>query len=91
MKKNKNVRKISAWDMYQIAKYCTEKRGDKFLLEALEACKKRAELGYYYVEYENGLSTLELIQLSDLGYQFTINNNGSVTIRWGNVKEPKKK
>ena len=91
MKKNKNGRKISAWDMHQIAKNSTEKRGDKFLLEALEVCKKSAELGYYYAEYENGLSTLELMQLGNLGYKFTINHNRSVTIRWGDVKEPKKK
>ena len=91
MAKKKSAHRLTAWDMHQIAKNSAEKRGDKFLLEALEICKKRAELGYYYAEYENGLSTLELIQLGNLGYKFTMNHNGSVTIRWGDVKEPKKK
>ena len=91
MAKKKSAHRLTAWDMHQIAKNSAEKIGDKFLLEALEVCKKRAELGYYYAEYENGLSTLELMQLGNLGYKFTINHNGSVTIRWGDVKEPKKK
>ena len=41
MAKKKSAHRLTAWDMHQIAKNSAEKGGDKFLLEALEICKKR--------------------------------------------------
>lgn len=89
--KNKNRRRIPAWEMNKISESASAAKSEEFLLEAIETCKKRAELGYTYAEFENGLSVNNLVILGTLGYSHSSNPNGSVTIRWTNAKEPKKK
>ena len=91
MKKNRNKRMLTAWELKQTTSRVLKDNWRANLAEALELCKKRAEAGYGFAVYEKALPLEAINELVKMGYSFSRGfKTGTTEIDWNSAKEPQK-
>ncbi len=82
----------AAWELKQITTRVLNEGWKANLAEAVELCRKRAEAGYGFAEYEKALPLQAINELLKMGYSFSRDfKKGTTEINWNGAKEPEKK